>query len=230
MSLGPQAQARSLQVTGTLTTRTGSSPTSRRRQPPPVANGPPWAFPAAAVGTDITAAVAELILSPVALVAPDPILFSTVGLSPVTATNPVGTDHTVTAFAQASSGAPVPGVTITFKVLTGPNAGKSGNGTTGADGKTSFTYHDDGGAGTDTIQAYITAGATTIGSNIVSKTWGGLACDVNNDGKVTNADLVLIRAKNGQSPTGANAIYDANHDGAINVADVRYCQLRLTPP
>ena len=171
-----------------------------------------------------------MILSPVTLVAPDPILFSTVGLSPVTATNPVDTDHTVTAFAQASSGAPVPGVQISFLVLTGPNTGKNGTGNTGADGKTTFTYHDDGGAGTDTIQAFITLGAVKLGSNVVSKIWGGLTCDVNNDGKVTNADLLLIRAKNGQSPAGANAVYDANHDGAINVADVRYCQLRLTPP
>ena len=187
------------------------------------------AFSCCASGTSITAAIAELILSSVALIAPDPILFATVGLSPASATNPVGTDHTVTAFAQAANGAPVPGVTISFKVLTGPNAGKTGSGTTGADGKTTFTYHDDGGAGTDTIQAYIVTGATTLSSNIVSKIWG-LACDVNNDGKVTNADLLLIRAKNGQAATGPTDPYDANHDGVINVADVRYCQLRLTPP
>jgi hypothetical protein len=120
-------------------------------------------------------------------------------------------------------------VGISFKVLTGPNTGKTGFGTTGGDGKTTFTYHDTGGAGTDTIQAYITLGAVTLASNIVTKIWG-LPCDVNNDGKVTNADLVLIRAKNGQAPTGPTDSYDANHDGAINVADVRYCQLRLTPP
>ena len=42
-------------------------------------------------------------------------------------------------------------MTITFKVLTGPNTGKQGAGVTGADGKVSFTYHDDGGAGTDTL-------------------------------------------------------------------------------
>ena len=76
----------------------------------------------------LTAAIAELILAPVALIAPDPILFSTVGLCPATATNPIGTDHTVTAFAQAANGAPVPGVTINFLVLTGPNAGKTGYG------------------------------------------------------------------------------------------------------
>ena len=56
-----------------------------------------------------------------------------------------------------------------------------------------------------------------------------ITCDVNLDGKVTQADLTLIRAKNGQL-AGANDPYDPNKDGKINVADVRYCQLRLTPP
>jgi hypothetical protein len=166
-------------------------------------------------------AIAELILAPVALIAPDPTLFSTVGLSPPTATNPVGTSHTVTAFAQAANNAPVPGVTIDFRVLTGPNAGKTGTGTTGADGKVAFTYTDTGGPGVDTIQAFI---GTALASNQVTKTWVNptITCDVNSDGKVTNADLLLIRSKSGQSAAGGNAVYDANGDGAINVADVRY--------
>lgn len=174
------------------------------------------------------AAIAELILAPVALIAPDPTLFSTVGLSPLSAVNPVGTNHTITAFAQSTNGAPVPGVTIVFRVLTGPNTGKTGTSTTGADGRTSFTYSDDGGAGTDTIQAFI----GTLGSNVVTKTWANptIICDVNGDTRVTMADLLAIRAKNGQSASGANDPFDPNGDGKINVADVRYCQLRLTPP
>lgn len=184
----------------------------------------PMGFSCCANGSSLTAAIAELILSPVALVAPDPILFSTVGLSPSTATNPVGTNHTVTAFAQAANNAPVPGVTITFKVLTGPNTGKSGSGTTGADGKTSFTYHDDGGAGTDMIQAFI---GTNLSSNQVLKIWG-LACDINNDGKVSPADILLIRARLNTVATGPTDPYDPNHDGVVNVADMRYCQLRQT--
>ena len=35
---------------------------------------------------------------------------------------------------------------------------------------------------------------------------------------------------NGRNASGANDPYDPNKDGKINVADVRYCQLRLTPP
>jgi hypothetical protein len=181
-------------------------------------------FSCCANGTSINAAIAELILAPVALVAPDPILFSTVGLSPATATNPVGTSHTVTAFTQAVNNAPVPGVTVVFRVMTGPNAGKNGSGTTGADGKTSFTYTDTAGPGIDRIQAFI---GTTISSNVVQKIWG-LACDVNNDGKVSPADLRLFLPKLNTVATGATDPFDPNRDGVVNVADVRYCQLRLT--
>jgi len=199
---------------------------------PATTTGGSWStmgFSCCANGTALNAAIAELILAPVALVAPDPGLFSSVGLSPAAATNPIGTSHTVTAFAQSANGAPVPGVTIDFKVLTGPNANKAGTGTTGANGKTSFTYTDTGGAGTDTIQAFIGA---NLSSNKVTKTWANdvIVCDVTGDGKVTNADLTAIRAKNGKAATGPNDPYDANRDGKINVADVRYCQLRLTPP
>lgn len=196
---------------------------------PATTGGGSWntmTFSCCASGTALTAAIAELILAPVALVAPDPTLFSTVGLSPASATNPVGTSHTVTAFAQAANGAPVPGVTINFRVMTGPNAGQTGSSSTGADGKTTFTYNDTGGAGTDTIQAFI---GTTLSSNVVTKTWKSV-CDVNSDGLVTNADLLLIRAKNGQAAAGPGDPYDPNGDGVINVADVRFCQLRLTPP
>lgn len=112
-------------------------------------------------------ALAELILAPTAFVPPDPNLFSTVGLSPATATNPVGTSHTVTALAQTASLAPVPGATVNFAVLTGPNAGKTGSAVTNANGQATFTYSDTGGAGTDTIQASI----GTLNSNIVSKAW-----------------------------------------------------------
>lgn len=56
-----------------------------------------------------------------------------------------------------------------------------------------------------------------------------IVCDVNSDGVVNNADLSAIRAKNGQNATGPGDPFDPNGDGKINVADVRYCQLRLTP-
>ena len=131
----------------------------------------------------------------------------------------------MTAFAQAGNNAPVPGVTIDFKVLTGPNAGKAGTGTTGANGMTSFTYHDDGGAGTDKIQAFI---GTTISSNQVLKTWM-TPCDLNNDGRVDATDLALLRARFNTVATGPTDPYDVNHDGVINILDYGICRSKLTP-
>ncbi len=119
-----------------------------------------------------TAALAELILSNVALISPDPTLFSTVGLAPVTALLAPGGTHTVTATATSAGGAPVPGVNITFRVLTGPNANASGQATTNGSGQATFTYTDAGGAGRDTIQAFI----GTVGSNLVEAIWEVPSC------------------------------------------------------
>ena len=73
-------------------------------------------------------------------------------LTPKTATNNVGTNHTVTA-TVSKEGNPVAGNTVTFKVTSGPNAGKTGTGITDANGRATFTYAGTGGAGTDTIEA-----------------------------------------------------------------------------
>jgi hypothetical protein len=139
--------------------------------------------------------------------------------------------HTVTALTLASNHAPIAGVTVNFSVISGPNAGATGSGTTESNGQATFTYTDNGGAGTDDIVATV---GTSLTSNTLVENWVNpppptIVCDVNNDGVVNNTDLLLIRAKNGQAASGPNDPFDANHDGVINVADVRYCQLRLTP-
>lgn len=74
-----------------------------------------------------------------------------------------------------------------------------------------------------------TAGDSPVLYDLTVSSQSGLECDVNEDGRVDNADLLLIRGRNGQTPTGPNDPYDANKDGKINVADYRYCQLRKTP-
>ena len=110
----------------------------------------------------------------------------------------------------------------------GCRTGASGSGTTGSNGQATFTYTDNGGAGTDHIVATV---GTSLTSNTLVENWvkpTAIVCDVNGDGVVNNTDLTLIRAHFGKPATGANAIYDANGDGAINVADLRYCQLRFT--
>ena len=193
-----------------------------------------WSTAAPSMGwscceTDTTGitSMALLILAPVAFVPPDPVLFSTVGLSPQTATNPIKTSHTVTAKALAANKAPVPGAIVDFRVLTGPNAGKTGQDVTDANGEATFTYSDDTGMspGMDTIQAFI----GTLGSNQVTKNWviPTTECDVDADNDVDMADLTIIRNANGVV-AGPNDARDPNRDGRINVADVRYCQVRLT--
>lgn len=117
-----------------------------------------------------TAAIAELILSPVALVLPDEDKFGLFGLTPATNTAVEGGTHTVTAHAESTGGTPVPGATVVFTVLTGPNAGQTGTDTTDSNGEATFTYTDAGPLGTygtDEIRAAIGA----LNSNTVEMIW-----------------------------------------------------------
>ena len=73
-------------------------------------------------------------------------------LLPESATNPTGTNHTVTAV-YTLNGLPLGGKEIMIAVDSGPNAGLLYHGFTDAEGKATLTYTGDGGAGTDTIEA-----------------------------------------------------------------------------
>jgi hypothetical protein len=89
-------------------------------------------------------------------------------LTPSTATNVVGSSHTVTA-TTTSTESPYPtagaGTVVEFDVTSGPNMGQSSHPqspgatcspsdcATDANGKVSWTYNSNGGPGTDTIQA-----------------------------------------------------------------------------
>jgi len=72
-------------------------------------------------------------------------------LLPESATNPPGTDHTVTAV-YTLDGFPLQGKTIYF-VVSGPNAGEQVESVTDAEGEATFTYTGDGGEGEDIIYA-----------------------------------------------------------------------------
>ena len=77
---------------------------------------------------------------------------------------------TLTALVQPG-GAPLVGATVTFTVTSGPNAGTTGQGTTGADGTATFSYASTL-AGTDTWTASFTpAGAGPQTSNSVTVEW-----------------------------------------------------------
>jgi VCBS repeat-containing protein len=118
----------------------------------------------------VRVAIGELILSPVALVLPDEQKFSTVGLTPATNSAIEGGTHTVTAHAESTGGSPVPGATVNFTILSGPNAGLTGTGTTDASGNATFTYTDGGPEGT-TGQDLIQAKIGTLTSNTVEMNW-----------------------------------------------------------
>ncbi len=85
---------------------------------------------------------------------------TSITLDPPTATNEVGTNHTVTATINDSN--PVADVNVFFDVIDGPNKADTGTDTTDASGEATFTYTGDGGAGEDIIQAcFLTPPAPT---------------------------------------------------------------------
>ena len=97
-------------------------------------------------------------------------------VTPLTATNLVGQVHTVTAHVtiQNPSGGTtnVPGVTVSFAVISGPSAGISGAGTSDANGLTSFSYVGTF-PDTDTIQATATVNSV-FKTYAVTKLWVSL--------------------------------------------------------
>ncbi len=92
-------------------------------------------------------------------------------LSPLEATNLVGSPHTVTAVVQDDTGAPIVGQAVTFEVIAGPHAGVTGQAVTDSTGTARFIYIGTS-LGTDTIQASFTNGqGQAVTSNAVTKTW-----------------------------------------------------------
>jgi hypothetical protein len=94
-------------------------------------------------------------------------------LTPPTATNPVGTSHTVTATVTNPDGSPAAGVHVDF-VVTGANAGATGvcnpaSCNTNAAGQVTFTYTGTN-PGDDTINASITVSGSTQTAT-AAKTW-----------------------------------------------------------
>lgn len=73
-------------------------------------------------------------------------------LSPASATNTLGQNHTVTATVKDAVGDPIVGRTVNFEIFAGPNAGGTGTGVTDANGQATFTYTSTV-TGTDEIRA-----------------------------------------------------------------------------
>ncbi|MGZ6952267.1 MAG: InlB B-repeat-containing protein [Acidimicrobiia bacterium] len=99
-----------------------------------------------------------------------------ISVSPLDSTNPVDTDHTVTANVHQVGGSPpVAGQHVDFTV-TGQNPGATGTCVpadckSDASGNVSFTYHDTNGAGDDTIKASFTDSAGSLQTATAQKHW-----------------------------------------------------------
>lgn len=144
-------------------------------------------------------------------------------LSPGSATNPIGGKHFLTARAFLANGTPAAGLAVSVQVVSGPNAGTTMLGATGADGSVTLSYIGNGGGGTDALIA-----STTLGvSNVVTKTWQGLLCDVDNNGEVDIRDISAIQAARNMLVLPGD-VRDADFDGVISAADARACTLRCT--
>jgi len=138
---------------------------------------------------------------------------ATLVLSPATATNAVGTSHTVTATVTDAGGNPVPDIVVRFTV-TG-SVSTSGSCTTNANGQCSFTYPGPALPGSDVITAY----ADTDGDNTqdVGEPTGGATkiwvlpvttplCEIkiNDGGRITalNGDKATFGGNARSSATG----------------------------
>jgi hypothetical protein len=98
-------------------------------------------------------------------------VISDIHLDPESATNPVGTPHTLTA-TVTRDGAPVVGTTVTFRVIDGPHEGTTGTDATDSGGFATFTYTGTA-EGVDLIEAtFVDHLQRTQRSNRVTKTWG----------------------------------------------------------
>jgi hypothetical protein len=127
-------------------------------------------------------------------------------LTPATANNQVGTNHTVTATATTTDPnghpSPGPGVTVEFDVIAGPNTGQTSHPnsgtcspsdcTTAVNGQVSWTYTSNGTAGTDTIRACFPERAAVVqrpGDDprtcaTATKSWGSSTGKVTGGGQI----------------------------------------------
>ena len=128
-------------------------------------------------------------------------VISDITLTPTSATNPVGTPHTVTATVR-ENGSPVVGTMVAFSVVAGPNAGVTGTGITDVNGQATFTYTS-ATPGTDLIRASFTDSAGhTQTSDTVSKTW----TQVERDPQIS-ASASTIAATEGSDFSGTVATF-----------------------
>jgi hypothetical protein len=105
-------------------------------------------------------------------------VISPIELGPPTATNNIGTTHTVCA-TLATNVFPKANVVVTFTISSGPNSVTNYSTVTDSNGVACFTYMGNGGLGVDYITASYTDQADHIfTSDVVTKIWQGACVNV----------------------------------------------------
>lgn len=166
----------------------------------------PGGFEALVISEDVTSSfvAADGTTGAPYIVALGTTVISDIRLTPETATNPLGTTHTVTATATSDDptpGTPVVGTLVTFTVVSGPNDGATGTALTDGAGQATFTYTGSGGAGMDLIIAtFVDAAGATQRSNTAEKIWEDTGVPPCPDG--TRVDVYA-----GFTPVGGGAPY-----------------------
>lgn len=170
----------------------------------------------AVTGSSYTAP-AGTVGSPYILARGDVKVLSDIALTPESAVNDIGTSHTFTATLTP----PTPGVTITFRVISGPNVGLTSTAVTDAAGKATMTYASTS-AGTDVIEAqFVDKSGKTQTSNFAKKQWvqtpkaclrliqSQVLCEVGKNGKPTGNYVWTFRFQN-QSGKPISHLFIAN--------------------
>jgi hypothetical protein len=136
-------------------------------------------------------------------------------LNPPAATNPVDTEHCVTATVRDAAGNPVPNVTVRFAVTGSVNT--TGSAATGADGNSQFCYMGPPLPGGDAITAYADTDEDSVPdsgepSGAATKTWTLPASTPLCEIQITNGGWI-IAANGDHASFGGNA--RSSEDGEL---------------
>lgn len=108
------------------------------------------------------------------------VLAAASALTPAMALAAPGSHHAVVlTLLSPTTGLPVPGVSVTFTVLSGPNAGATGTASTDAGGHAAFSYAGTGSKGADEIRASYTDPAASAPAEATAVVFWDADCNAN---------------------------------------------------
>lgn len=134
-----------------------------------------WTGPPGFAGLQVLAVTPEVLINgdPAAAIlgGAQVVLRGQLDLAPDSATNTVGTEHTLTVtILDPLDDSPVVGVEVDFEITEGPHAGQSGQATTDKNGMATFTYAGTL-EGTDVIRACFVDSGDNEQCDVATKTW-----------------------------------------------------------